>query len=369
MSKKLTKAEIEQLTAEEKKELESLPEEEIEELRISDGLSREEAYISWGEFLEAYGKYLSHEQIFWMMVKGKLLITGSPPPKKGMLSMDSALKKYGPSRLIEFFSDYNIEFEMASLHDFDESVLLDKDADASRSVEEDDSTADKPEAEKDANASRSVESAEAFARKITVRYDNKEQFKIKIPGHPFKPIPYSALTRTAKDVNFKYLLEAIEKGTFHTSHRPSGLAFERGCFKLTNYIRKNYYPSLPMKFKIYEKEGKTYRLIFQREEDTAFDPYGEFEKLSKEEVLEEYEAICRKLQNPPEFATDKDKHNWKKNLADEATEIWLAAIKKGVKAAELSKIAKKAGLDTEDLVEKENDNEFFDEGFQITSKP
>jgi len=137
MSKKLTKAEIEQLTAEEKKELESLPEEEIEEPRISDGLSREreEAYLSWEEFLEAYGKYLSHEQIFWMMVKGKLLIAGSPPPKKGMLSMDSALKKYGPSRLIEFFSDYNIEFEMASLHDFDESVLADKDADTSHSVE------------------------------------------------------------------------------------------------------------------------------------------------------------------------------------------------------------------------------------------
>ena len=208
---------------------------------------------------------------------------------------------------------------------------------------------------------------EDYVRKIKICYQNDEQFSIKVPQKPFEPCSWHHIEcKSARTKEFRYLLEAIENGSFYASDRNSRIAFERGCKKLVTYIRGKYLPSLPKNFLIYKKEGKTYRLIFEREEDVAFDPYGKLEKLSKDVLIEKLNKYCIALKNPPPFEKDNDRRIWENNIIDKITNVSFVAQRKGVTQTKIKRILDQAGIKNSsslDIKEGDSKYEFFDEGY------
>jgi hypothetical protein len=137
------------------------------------------------------------------------------------------------------------------------------------------------------------DSIEDNVKKIQLRYENDEQFRIKFPGKSFKPCTYDHLgCRDENTAQFELLLKTIRDGFIHLPIVIDRKNFKRGCEKLLNFIRKQYFPSLPEDFKIWEKDGNNnFRLIFSGYMDDVFDPKKKFEKMSEDSLLKTLEDL------------------------------------------------------------------------------
>lgn len=105
---------------------------------------------------------------------------------------------------------------------------------------------------------------------------------------------------------------------------------------------------LPADYKIYEKEGNTYRLIFAREEDASFDPQGRLSDLSHDDLLEKMDQYCRALKNPPSFEKDDDLFVWKNEMTQKMNNAWFIAQKKGVSEEAMKSIFQRHDLGQRD---------------------
>jgi hypothetical protein len=182
----------------------------------------------------------------------------------------------------------------------------------------------------------SPEYVEQQVKKFQIRYDNDLQFEIKAPGKAFKPCTYHDLgCRDSKTNEFKWLLKVIKYGEIKLSNRNSQKAFERGCKKLSDYIRENYLPDLPEDFKIFDKDReKNSWLIFKSTENQEFTQNWALEEMSKNELLTELKCLTQE----PVPQKVKDVEKWREIQQEKIIEYAHEALERGVDPEEIKNI-------------------------------
>ena len=212
-------------------------------------------------------------------------------------------------------------------------------------------------------------SPEEQIQKIEVGYENDYEFKIKMPRKSSKPCTWAALgCRNERTEEFKKILEVIQEGYITLNDPKKKKAFRIGCKKLSAYIKKEYIPSLPDGFKIYEKIDKTtYKLIFKKMEEPDFDPTKKIKGMSKDELLQELQRLIE--EKMPHYIIDvKNQKDWKSKQDTKKANVAKNAMDKGASDEDINDIIlKKTEVEilTDDAINKKvPEGHYFDEGLQ-----
>jgi RNA polymerase-binding transcription factor DksA len=128
-----------------------------------------------------------------------------------------------------------------------------------------------------------------------------------------------------------------------------------------NFIRKQYFPSLPEDFKIWEKDGNNnVRLIFSGYMDDVFDPKKKFEKMSEDSLLKTLEdLVARRNRILSEAKTKGEQSQLSAEIDIQIADAWCAARDKNLSKEKIENLLSQI-KDVESLVEKIK-GDYFDE--------